>query len=279
MVRAGVVGHVEWVDFAVVSRLPRPGEIVEAREGLADACGGGGVAAVQMARLAGAALLLTALGADTWGEQAAARLRAWGVEVHAAVRDRPQRRCFTHLTDDHERTITVVGERLVPHADDPLPWDAVGELDAVYVTGGDAAAVRAARAARVVVATPRAAPGLVEARVPVDALVLSAGDAGEQGVAELLDPPPALVVRTRGAQGGAWAAHEGRTGAWEAVAPPRPPVDSFGCGDTFAGALTLALGAGLELDAALRYAARAGAAVMGGRGPYGASLDAIGPPR
>ena len=55
-----------------------------------------------------------------------------------------------------ERTITVIGNRMVPHRDDPLPWEELGDYDAVYVTGGDAGAVRAARAADVLVATPRA---------------------------------------------------------------------------------------------------------------------------
>ena len=49
--RVAVVGHVEWVDFAVVPRLPRPGEILHAREHWEEAAGGGAVAAVQMAKL------------------------------------------------------------------------------------------------------------------------------------------------------------------------------------------------------------------------------------
>src|SRR5439155_11290124 len=150
-VKAGVVGHVEWVDFAVVDRVPVQGAIVHAREHFADAGGGGAVAAVQMRRLVGAATFVTAVGDDRVGADARERLREHGVEVHAAVRERAQRRCFTYLDADHERTITVLGARLVPHGEDPLPWGIVGELDAVYVTGGDAAAIRAARAARVVV--------------------------------------------------------------------------------------------------------------------------------
>ena len=51
-----------------------------------------------------------------------------------------------------------------------------------------------------------------------------------------------------------------------------PVVDSYGCGDSFAAALTCALGAGRELPDALQLAARAGAACLAGRGPYGAQL-------
>src|SRR5437762_3409703 len=80
------------------------------------------------------------------------------------------------------------------------------------------------------------------------ALVASATDPGER--VEGLEPRPRLVVRTRGGEGGEWVAGEGRTGTWHAAALPAEPVDSYGAGDTFAAALTVALGAGLEVDAA-----------------------------
>ena len=232
-----------------------------------------------MRRLLGASTFLTAVGNDRLGGEAVARLRdVHGVEVFAAERERAQRRAFTYLDAAHERTITVLGPRLVPHGDDPLPWDEPGGLDAVYVTGGDAAAIRAARAARVVVATPRAMPALAEAQVELDALVASATDEGERVAEGSLHPPPRLVVWTRGGAGGEWVAGEGRTGTWQAAELPGAPVDSYGAGDTFAAALTVALGAGLDADAALAYAARCGAKCMTGRGPYGADLGEIGPP-
>jgi ribokinase len=274
--RVGVVGHVEWVDFAVVERIPAPGEILQAREAFADVGGGGGVAAVLIARLLGTCELFTAVGADAVGDACAARLAAHGVTAYVGVHEREQRRCFTHLTDDHERAITALGPRLGPRGADTLPWERVAELDAVYLTAGDAAAVRRARTARVVVATPRAAPDLLEAGIALDAIVLSSTDAHEQGVVERLDPAPALVVRTAGAAGGTWTGAS--SGTWTAAPLPGPPVDAFGCGDGFAAALTIALGAGLPMDAATAYAARVGAAILTGRGPYGADLSAIGPP-
>ncbi len=274
----GVVGHVEWVEFAVVDRLPRVGEIIHASEAFVEAGGGGAVAAVQMARLLGGAPFFTVVGSDALGRRAAARLRELGVTLHHAVLDRPQRRGFAYLTADHERTITVIGERMVPGGDDPIPWELTAALDGVYVTGGDAAAVRHARAAKVVVATPRAAPGLVEAGVGLDALVMSATDANEQGVVERLDPLPDLVVSTRGSRGGGWAARDGRTGSWHAAPLTAEPVDAYGCGDSFAAGLTMALAAGLEAGAALDYAARLAATVLTGRGPYGAPIEALGPP-
>jgi len=285
--RVGVVGHVELVEFARVARIPLPGEIVHAESFFSEPGGGGAVAAVQLRRLAGEALFLTALGTGTDAERCDADLRErYGVSVHAGRRPAPQRRTFTYLDDDAERTITVLGERIVPHREDPLPWDELGSLDAIYLTGGDAAAVCAARAARVLVATPRAMGALAASGVRLDVLVGSADDPGETYEPGMLDPAPRVVVRTRGALGGTWELGDAggaagvpwmpagaRSGDWEATALPGPPVDAYGCGDSFAAALAFGLGAGMMLDAAIGLAARCGAACLTGRGPYAAQLS------
>ncbi len=271
-VRVGVVGHVEWVQFAVVERIPVAGEIVHARESFAEPAGGGAVAAVQLAKLAGSALFLTALGDDDVAAAAEGALRErFGVDVQAAVRPSAQRRCFTYLDDAGERTITVLGERIVPLRCDPLPWEALAELDGIYLTGGDAGAVRAARAARVLVATPRAMGALAASDVRLDVLVRSASDPGEAYEPGMLDPPPRWVVSTRGGLGGSWTGET--TGEWQATALPGPPVDAYGCGDSFAAALTYGLGARMALPDAIELAARCGAACLTGRGPYGAQLS------
>jgi len=75
MTRVGVVGHVEWVRFAVVEQVPRPGAIVHARETFCEPAGGGAVAAVQLRKLAGAATFLTALGDDAAARQVVLELR------------------------------------------------------------------------------------------------------------------------------------------------------------------------------------------------------------
>ena len=275
-----VVGHVEVVEFAVVDHVPVPGEIVHASETFRLAAGGGAVAAVQLAKLAGAAAFFTALGGDADGAQATRELTAAGLDLHSATRDLPTRRGFSFLSADHERTITVIGERLVPHGTDALPWGALEEADAVYFTGGDVEALRRARRARWLVATPRALDTLRAARVQIDVLVSSATDPGEQVADGLLDPAPTFVVRTHGREGGEWVGHEGRTGRWAAHALPAAPVDSYGCGDAFAAGLTFALGDSDNLDTALQTAAECGASVMCGRGPYaGQVIRAVGPGR
>ncbi|MBW3653286.1 MAG: ribokinase, partial [Actinobacteria bacterium] len=198
MTRVAVVGHVEWVQFAVVERVPVSGEIVHARETFAEPAGGGAVAVVQLRKLAGAARFLTALGDDGYAQQVLRRLDELGVEVHAGERPTPQRRTFTFLDDAGERTITVLGERIVPWTSDPLPWDELAQFDGIYLTGGDAGAVRAARAARALVATPRAIEALAGSGVRLDVLVRSANDPGEAYEPGMLDPAPRFVVSTRG---------------------------------------------------------------------------------
>jgi ribokinase len=270
--RVAVVGHVEWVDFAVVERLPLPGEILHVPEFWAEAAGGGAVAAVQMAKLAGGAQFITALAGDHLGALTERQLVGQGVTVHAAAREGTQRRGFTYLTADGERTITILGDRLVPHGDDPLPWDALDDVDGVYFTGGDPGALRAARRARVIVATPRADRALRDAGVAVDVLVHSGKDTGEELDPAELDPPPRTVVTTLGSKGGRWDGDAG-SGTWRARPLPGPRADEYGAGDSFAAGLTTGLAAGLPIAEAVELGSRCGAANMTGRGPYAGQLD------
>jgi ribokinase len=270
--RVAVVGHVEWIEFARVERVPAPGEIVHASEAWGAPAGGGAVAAVQLARLAGECLFLTALGDDALGHRAKRELEALGVRVEAAWRKEPQRRAFVYLDADAERTITVMGERLGPRGNDPLPWDELDDVEAVYFTAGDPGAVKAARAARTLVATVRARDALADAHVRLDALVSSADDAGERYKPGDIDPPPLLVVRTAAAGGGSFVAAGGRGGKWAAAPLPGLPVDTYGAGDSFAGGLTYGLAEGRSVEQAVALGARCGAACVTGRGPYEGQL-------
>jgi ribokinase len=272
MTRVAVVGHVEWIEFARVPRLPAAGDIVHATEAWQEAGGGGAVAAAQMAKLAGEAEFFTALADDELGRRAREQLEGMGVRVHAARRPAPQRRGFVHIDADGERTITILGERIVPHGDDPLPWERLDGIDAVYFTGGDVAALRAARRAGKLVATPRAERTLLEAGVRLDALVRSGSDAGEQLDPGRLHPPPDLVVSTGGEEGGTWEAAEGATGTYEAARLPGPPRDSYGSGDSFAAGLAFGLGDGRGVEGALEVAARCGAYKLAGHAAYEGQL-------
>src|SRR3954453_9447112 len=182
--------------------MPQAGEIVHALDAAEEPAGGGAVAAVQLARLAGECLFLTALGDDDLGHRAERELERMGGRVRAAWRAEPQRRAFVHVDSKAERTITVIGDRMGPRGEDELPWEELEGADAVYFTAGDEVAVRRARAAGTLVATVRAIDALAAARVELDALVASANDAGERYEAGAIEPPPRLIARTDGAAGG-----------------------------------------------------------------------------
>ncbi|HEV2076066.1 MAG TPA: PfkB family carbohydrate kinase, partial [Thermoleophilaceae bacterium] len=102
--RVAVVGHVEWVEFARVERVPEPGQISHSTESFEEVGGGGAVAAAQLAKLAGSCDFLTALGDDELGRRSRERLEAGGVRVHAAPAGRT-RRALTLLDPSGERTI------------------------------------------------------------------------------------------------------------------------------------------------------------------------------
>ena len=266
MTRVAVVGHVEVVEFIDVDHVPTPGEIVHATSRLTVAAGGGAVAAVALARWAGACDLYCALGDDALGHRAEAELQARGVTVHAAWRDVPQRRALTMIDAQRERTITVIGERIVAHAADALPWGELDRCDAVYITGGDAGAIRNARRARVTVATARILPMLRLAAVPFDAIVSSANDADERYSPGDLVPEPRLIVRTDGGKGGTFVEH-GATQRYAAL-PAQLIGDAYGAGDTFAAGLTYALGRGLAAADAIKEASQRAVEVLAWHGPY-----------
>lgn len=270
--RFAVVGHVEWVEFVRVDRLARRGGIAHGSHSFEEPAGGGAVAAVQLARLAGEADLFTALGEDDLAARSRERLGEFGVRVHSASRDGPTRRAITFVDEDGERTITTVGERLAPAADDDLPWELLDSADGAYFTAGDAGALGAARGARILTATPRAGPVLAQAGVEIDALVFSESDELERAKAAEVKPPPGLLIATRGDAGGTYTAAEGSRSSWAAAELSGPVVDSYGAGDSFAAALLWALAAGKDSAEALEIAARAGAICMTGRGPYGRQL-------
>jgi ribokinase len=263
--RLAVVGHVEWVEFARVEHAPAPGEIVHALETWEEPAGGGAVAAVQLANLGGSCLLFTALADDDLGRRSREQLEGRGVTVHAGSAPGTQRRALTHVDEDGERTITVLGNKLLPSGEDgSLPWEELHRCDAVYFVSGDVTALRAARHSPVLVATARELPTLRRASVQLDVLVGSGEDAAERFETGELEPEPSIVVTTAGALGG-WIRPGG---PFRAASLPGPVSDAYGCGDCFAAGLTYGLALGKPVDEAVALGARCGAAVLTGRGAY-----------
>lgn len=255
--RCAVVGHVEWVEFARVPRMPSAGEIMHAERVWEEPAGGGAVVARQLALLAGRCELFTALGDDALGRKSAARLAELGIDVHVKWGG-ATRRAWTHVDGAGERTITVLGDKLLPVG--PLPLDG---YDLVFFVAGEPSALESARRARFVAGTVRELPTLQHANVELDLLVASANDPGERYDGSL---SVRHVAVTNGENGGTL------DGDPYAAASAERIVDTYGAGDSFAAALAFGLARGDEPHSAADLAARAGAAVIGGAGPYEAQL-------
>ena len=260
MTSVAVVGHVEWVQFLRVERFPVPGEIQRAQRESTHAGGGAVVAAAVLTELGAEVDFYGAVGTDAIGDAAVAELRERGMTVHSARRPGPTREVLTLLDGKGERTILPIGERLQPEGQDDLAWDRLAGVDAAYITAGDQGALRRARAARVLVATPRLRERVDAPGVQLDALVYSATDDIEVQWAERLRSDTHLMVATEGARGGRWwGASEGR---WTAVPPPGPVRDAYGCGDAFAAGFTYGLAAGTSVAEACALGARWGAEML-----------------
>jgi ribokinase len=272
--RTAVVGHLEWIEFGHVERVPRAGDIVHATDAWEEPGGGGAVAAVQLARLAGDCTFFTALGDDERASWSRRRLEELGVRVEAATRNEPTRRAVVFVDANGERTITTLGRRLEPTTDDDLPWDQLENVDAVYFTAGDVVALRRSRRARTLVATSRVSDLLADADVQLDAVVGSGNDPSEAFDPWRLSHAPDLIVRTDSVRGGRYETKDGTEGSYDPVPPPGDVVDTYGAGDSFAAGMTFGLGAGLGVEETLALAARCGAWCASGRGPYGNQLTA-----
>lgn len=261
MPRLAVVGHVEWVDFIPIERMPRQGEVLHAQgSAFSRAAGGGGVAAAVLADATHELDFFCALGEDPHGRAAAEQLTERGVRLHVAWRrDQPTRRALTLLEGDGERTIVTVGERLEPRGSDELDWHLLGDCDGVYFTAGDAGALEQARHAGVLVASPRGRSAL-ESGPTLDALVFSQRDPDECEWARRLEPRARLLVETRGAEGGVWRG--GSEGGWASVPPDGPVRDAYGCGDSFAAGFTFGLAGGASVQDAAALGARWGAQML-----------------
>jgi ribokinase len=213
------------------------------------------VAAVVLAEQGAEVDFYCALGDDSDGHAAAEQLAGRGVGVHVAWRSQPTRRAITFLVGG-ERTIVTIGERLEPLGADALDWDRLDGADGAYFTAGDAEALRAARRARVLVASPRGRDALAGGP-EIEALVYSGHDPDETRWAHRLATHARLLVETRGGEGGAWTGRE--QGTWTAVPPPGPVRDAYGCGDSFAAGFTFGLAEGRSVPQAAALGAELGA--------------------
>ncbi|MEO8841185.1 MAG: PfkB family carbohydrate kinase [Kofleriaceae bacterium] len=269
--KIAVIGHVEHVTIGEVTALPAPGEIVHLDRPQIFLGGGGGVTFYQVLRSPAQTLLFTALGDDDAGKLVEANLATTGARVFAARRAQPHTRDLVLVTPGGQRTIIVVGEPLHPKRSDPLPWDELATCDAAYFTAQDPEALRAARAAKLLVVTARRRDAIVRSGVTADVLVGSLGDPREACTLADYPNPPRAIVLTDGARGGHVETRAGLTHFAPSPAPS-PIVGSYGAGDSFAGALVYFLATGHPPIEAAGRAAAYGAAVLASLIPLDAQL-------
>ncbi len=234
--------------------------------------GGGAVAAVQLARLAGSCDAVHRARRRRAGSAfAAAARRAGGERARhlrrgaapggrsrsstppASARSRPSARGSTRRAP-----ATAAGGRRS------------ADLDAVYFTAGDEAALRAARAGCARARGEPAGPSCARRGVALDALVLSGEDEIElSGGRPRHEPRRSWSSSPRARGEGATAPGGGEEGSWAAAQLPGAPVDSYGCGDSFAaGAHLRPRGRHADRPRRSRSAPAAGAVCLTGHGPY-----------
>jgi ribokinase len=277
--RLTVLGSLNMDISVTVPRLPAPGATVLGGAAAFAPGGKGANQAVAAARLGGDVLMAGCVGDDDFGRALRAALVAEGVSDAAVrtVQGVPTGLAMITVDKGGENIITVA-----PGANreaGPAEVNAVSEATdaAALVISAEvpAAAIRAAltagsyglRVLNLAPALPEAA-GIVAAGV--DWLVVNeseatavlgrpvAGLAGAAGAAaDLARAGAGNAVVTAGAAG---AAYCGPAGALIVPGFPVRPVDSVGAGDTFVGALAVALAAGVPPHDAVIAAAAAGAA-------------------
>jgi sugar/nucleoside kinase (ribokinase family) len=237
--------------------------------------------AVALARLGIAVDYRGAFGADHDGDRVRAAIAAAGVDVARCPR---RASCRQHAA---AVLVDATGERTILMSKDPglrlaatsIAPDDIAAVDAVYLDGHEPdAGLRAATLARdagiPVVLDGEIADDGVRAMLPlvdtfiaqVDVLAALTGETEvESALAAALALGPRLVVVTRGA-GGALALARG--GALLRIpAQPCRPRDTTGAGDAFRAGYVAATLGGLDLAAALAFAARCGAAQCEVLGP------------
>jgi ribokinase len=268
--RIAVVGSCNVDIVAFVDRAPGRGETIAASSSVRGPGGKGANQAIAAALLGGAVSLIGAVGADAMGDELRAALVAGGVDVaHLRTADVETGTALIVVEPDGANRIVIVAganATLTSLLPDERQLIADCDLLLVQLELPIEAIVEACTVARAagtrVVLTPSPVRELpVELVAAVDVLVANELEADQIGAAAARVPDR---VVTLGALGGF---HVGSDGVQRAFASPIvDAVDTTGAGDTFVGALAVALGEGIDWPEALDRAAVAAAISVGRRG-------------
>jgi ribokinase len=279
--RVTVLGSLN-IDISVtVPRLPGPGATVLGSAARFTPGGKGANQAVAAARLGAETRMVGCVGDDEFGRRLLAALRAEGVDADGVrvVAEVPTGLAMIAVDESGENLITVA-----PGANHQVGPADVAEAGArprdVLVISAEipVSAIRSALAqGRGTLCVLNLAPALAEAAALVadgapDWLVVNESEAtavlgrpvaglkdAGRAAAELVAVGPRHAVVTAGAHGAALAGPDGT----DTIPGFRvTAVDTVGAGDTFVGALGVALAAGVSASQAVRAASAAGAAAV-----------------
>tara|TARA_Y100001968_G_scaffold218310_1_gene200981 strand:- start:4890 stop:5735 length:846 start_codon:yes stop_codon:yes gene_type:complete len=264
--KLAVIGHIEWMSFLSVDKLPKAGVISHSKKCLEAPAGGGALTALEMQRLTKEPVhFFTSLGKDDTGEICYKQLKKLGLVMNVAWRESPTRKGISMVDSNGERAITVIGERLQPESKDDLPWADLCNFDGIFISATDSKAIRFCRKAKFIAATPRVGiTTLNESKVQLDLLVGSGLDPGEKFDLKEIKSVPRFVIKTKGSTGG----ESFPGGKYEAVELRSKVIDTYGCGDKFAAGVTTGLAANWDIKKSLSLAAHCGAKCATYFGPY-----------
>jgi len=273
MTHIAVLGSTNMDLVAYVEKAPQRGETVTGREFRTIPGGKGANQAIAAARAGAAVSMIGAVGNDAFGTRLRSTLENSGVDTdRLRTTEGPSGTAHIVVDDEGGNAIVVIpgANATVDHL---APGDEglIASADALLLQleiplAGVAAGAEAARAhgVRTILTPAPARPLPPELLAAVDLLVPNEHEAAAlTGVPDprgaalaLLDRVPEVVI-TLGAAGSLHAARD--TEPLTVPAPQVKAVDSTGAGDTFVGALAVALGERRPMPQALRWAAAAAA--------------------
>ena len=293
MTHIAVLGSTNMDLVAYVEKAPQRGETVTGREFRTVPGGKGANQAVAAARAGATVSMIGAVGNDGFGTRLRSTLEHSGVNTdHLRTTEGPSGTAHIVVDDEGGNAIVVIPaangtvDHLVP-GDEGLIASADALLLQLEVPL--AAVVAGARAARAhgvrTILTPAPAQPLPpELLAATDLLIPNEHEATaltgrtdpRDAAAALLDQVPEVVV-TLGAAGSLYAARG--ADPFTVPAPRVTAVDSTGAGDTFVGALAVALGEDRPMREALAWAAAAAALSVQREGasasmPYRTEIEA-----